>query len=172
MFNHCELVQRGRKWLSDVGCGVILCEFRGSYEQPDALGFHGGTRTFLLECKASRGDFLADRNKAHRKEDAPALGNYRYYLCEADLIRADEIPPRWGLLYVYPTVIRVITGYNPRTRNYHKDPHWRHTPDRKAEAELMYIACRRLQDTYGHDAVYDVIHPKTWGQEKVDVGER
>jgi hypothetical protein len=32
---------------------------------------------------------------------------YRYYMCPSGLIMPDELPPKWGLLYVTPTKVLI-----------------------------------------------------------------
>lgn len=54
----------------------------------------------LVEAKASRADFLADARKPHRLDQATGIGRWRYYLCPEGLIQPEELPPRWGLLWV------------------------------------------------------------------------
>ncbi|MFA5649540.1 MAG: hypothetical protein WC914_00140 [Proteiniphilum sp.] len=68
-------------------------------EQPDAFGF-GSCGTQLIEVKLSRGDFLADKKKFFRINPEFGLGTFRSYLCPEGLISIDELPPKWGLLYV------------------------------------------------------------------------
>ena len=61
-----------------------------------------GYSTVLIEVKTSRADFLADKKKYARSKVAEELGHqigtYRYYLCPAGIISADELPESWGLL--------------------------------------------------------------------------
>jgi hypothetical protein len=52
----------------------------------------------LIECKISRADFLADREKPFRKDPAQGMGCERFYLTPQGLIRVDELPRTWGLL--------------------------------------------------------------------------
>lgn len=95
---HDELVSRAYRWLRARGCKVI-CWRRNTncHEQPDALGFRRCGWSWLIECKVSRADFFADRDKPHR---VLGVGSYRYYLTPPDLIGATEVPDGWGLLEV------------------------------------------------------------------------
>lgn len=99
---HKELVRIGDRWLrNQKRCGVVLPEVsvRGLPEEPDVIGWRKrGTKTILIECKASRSDFLSDKNKDHR-HTGDAMGNWRYYLVPKDLVSRDEVPKGWGLLY-------------------------------------------------------------------------
>jgi len=54
----------------------------------------------LLEAKCSRGDFLADKKKRFRKRPSKGMGMYRAFICPKDLIKPEELPKGWGLIYV------------------------------------------------------------------------
>lgn len=57
----------------------------------------------IIEVKTSHADFLADKRKYARSHEAEVnnhqLGNYRYYLCPEGVIKPEELPEGWGLLY-------------------------------------------------------------------------
>ena len=57
----------------------------------------------IIEVKTSHADFIKDKKKYARSEQAKALnhqiGNFRYYLCPTGIIQQDELPEGWGLLY-------------------------------------------------------------------------
>jgi hypothetical protein len=134
---HNELVERAVRWLktSSKGrsaCGVVVPELV-SYcgEQPDAIGWNGGGRSTVIECKASRADFLADKKKPSRIYGA---GVFRYYLCPVGLIAASEVPESWGLLYCHPNRISVEQQATPNmSRNL------------SAELSMMYSLLRRVE---------------------------
>jgi len=67
-----------------------------SGEIPDAIGWDDGSTTTLIECKASRPDFLSDRKKPHRS--GIGMGTLRYYLAPEGIAYGFELPPGWGLL--------------------------------------------------------------------------
>lgn len=69
--------------------------------------------TAIIEVKVSHADFLADKKKWWRTDEAGdygcQAGNYRLYLCPEGIIKPEELPDNWGLLYwdgkkVYPVV--------------------------------------------------------------------
>jgi len=91
--NHADLVKAAAKWLTNRHPVVITEMASGATEEPDALGFQG-TFTTLVECKASRADYQADKHKP-----AVRMGDWRYYLTPAGLIEVEEVRPGWGLLY-------------------------------------------------------------------------
>ena len=95
---HGDLVEIARKWLIAQRCTVVVTEV-GSGECPDAIGWCGG-RSILVECKASRSDFLRDRQKYFRMTPERGMGKYRYYMAEKGLIKIDELPEHWGLIEI------------------------------------------------------------------------
>ena len=52
----------------------------------------------MVECKITRDDFLADRDKPFRQKPARGVGSERFYLTPPVLIKLEELPPGWGLL--------------------------------------------------------------------------
>lgn len=57
----------------------------------------------IIEVKVSHVDFLNDQKKYARSKEAEdaghQIGNFRYYLCPEGIIKPDELPIGWGLLY-------------------------------------------------------------------------
>jgi hypothetical protein len=113
---HEGLVDLAVHWLrSSYGCGIILSEQACcSGEIPDVIGWKGRCRSVLVECKVSRSDFLADRNKPWRIDAEGALGCERYYLAPAGLIAQAELPPGWGLLQVCGRKVEVAVACQKR----------------------------------------------------------
>ena len=96
---HEKLVTAAVVWLRRNGCGVVLSEQScASGETPDAIGWKRACHSVVVECKISRADFLADREKPFRKKPEKGMGCERFYLVPAGLISANEVPPGWGLL--------------------------------------------------------------------------
>ncbi len=97
---HQQLVRLAEHWLrSRYRCGIVLSEQScASGETPDVIGWKGRCRSVVVECKISRADFVADREKPFRKNPELAMGCERFYLAPQGLIRPDELPAKWGLL--------------------------------------------------------------------------
>jgi hypothetical protein len=94
-------------WLRRYRCGVVLSEQAcASGEMPDAIGWKKACHSVVIECKASRADFLADASKPWRQRPETALGAERYYLAPDGLICVDDLPTGWGLLCVADGGIR------------------------------------------------------------------
>jgi hypothetical protein len=89
---HAQLVQQAVIWLRAYRCGVILSEqCCANGEMPDAIGWKRACHSVLIECKISRSDFLADREKPFRQKSELGLGCERFYLAPPRLLRAQ--PP-------------------------------------------------------------------------------
>ena len=96
---HGQLVKVAELWLRRYRCAIVLSEQQcSSGEMPDAIGWKGKCRSVVVECKISRGDFLADRAKEWRVNPVIALGCERLYLSPRGVIRAEDLPNGWGLL--------------------------------------------------------------------------
>ncbi|MBZ5572086.1 MAG: hypothetical protein LAO09_09415 [Acidobacteriia bacterium] len=96
---HAALVQKAIAWLRSYRCGVVLSEQAcASGEMPDAIGWKRACHSVLVECKISRTDFLADREKPFRRKPNSGMGCERFYLTPPALLRLEELPAGWGHL--------------------------------------------------------------------------
>jgi len=161
---HKELVEIAYRWLlKNAGVGIAFKELKSiDREIPDAIGF-GAWKSVLIECKVSRSDFLSDKKKPHR---AKGMGNWRFYMCPKGLIKVDELPEKWGLIYVNDDGEAKIE-YDCRIKKQlkeHPSGFYHHTVTAKenlfdadpvAERRIMYTALRRLfiKDLVKH--IYD-----------------
>ena len=106
---HQQLVQKAVAWLRSYRCSVVLSEQACvSGEMPDAIGWKRACHSVLVECKVSRGDFLADREKPFRQKPESGVGCERFHLAPEGLIREDELPTGWGLLEFRSRRIEVV----------------------------------------------------------------
>ena len=97
---HAELVEIAAKWLKSYGCYVVLKELvTWARETPDAIGWNSDL-SILIECKTSRSDFFRDSEKHFREHPEKGMGIVRFYMCKEGLIKPDEVPEKWGLLWV------------------------------------------------------------------------
>lgn len=132
---HAELVVRAARWLKRK-CSVVLTELVTTGETPDAIGWHG-TLSILIECKATRSDFLADRQKAFRVCCESGMGALRYYMTPKALVEPQELPAGWGLLEIWDDSACQVVKPTLFMQ-------WNH----RAEAGLLLSALRRV----GHNA--------------------
>lgn len=106
---HAQLVKVAEQWLRRYRCGIVLSEQQcSSGEMPDAIGWKGKCRSVVVECKVSRGDFLADRSKPWRSNPEIALGCERFYLSPRGIVRSEDLPKGWGLLEYYDRRVTML----------------------------------------------------------------
>lgn len=114
--NHSQLVERAAKWLANTKrCPVVITEMAGGAEEPDALGWTAGGHSILVECKATKSDFDADRHKAGRRLARLGMGNHRFYLVPPMILQhtVENAPSEWGVLVAYKHRVeqRKSSGY-------------------------------------------------------------
>ena len=148
---HDHLVERAARWLGgSCGCSTVLTELRAfteSGEIPDALGWRSDY-SILVECKASRADFLADLKKPFRIAPSKGVGTFRFYLCPPALIAPDEVPDSWGLLYAEPRRIQRIIA--PIGNIWTHGDNSKFMQPRNKDAEItMLVSAMRRRDNQG-----------------------
>jgi hypothetical protein len=115
-FTHDELVAAAREWARrSRKCSVVVSEIATmASETPDVLGWHSAS-THLIECKATRSDFLADRKKIFRRMPELGIGDYRWYFANQGVVKSvDELPASWGLVEMVkgkPKTVRVAARF-------------------------------------------------------------
>lgn len=154
IWTHDDLVTIAHRWvLNNASCGVAFKEISTTNttgEIPDVIGFGSWGLSVLIECKASRSDFLCDKHKTFRKEPHKGMGTMRYYCCPTGMIKKEELPERWGLVYVSESgrATMVQDAYNPRVEPA-DDPYdtirYERGKNILAEHAFMYSILRRLQ---------------------------
>jgi hypothetical protein len=154
IFSHKELVEIAYNWLIKKG-GFAFKELRSlSNECPDVLGFRS-CESILIECKASRADFLADKNKPFRQKPCEGMGNYRLYCCPSGLIKKEDLPNKWGLIYVNENgkACLAYNCFNNKGGNMFL-PENRFESNTKEEMYVLYTALRRLHIRKRIDEIY------------------
>lgn len=121
---HEQLRKLAVQWLTNrKKCSVVLSEMvTAAWEIPDAIGWKYG-HSVLVECKASRSDFLAQKNKKTLAGNE-GMGNERYFLCVPEIIRPEDLSETdYGLLYACnrPGGIRLVKEPLPREGNYRRE---------------------------------------------------
>lgn len=139
---HSQLVDVAEKYLRKrLNLKVVFKELVScSREIPDAIGFDA-TYSYLVECKASRSDFLSDCKKPFRQNPAQGMGALRFYLCPKGLIKPEEVPEYWGLIYTDGVNYKTIKKAEKQKRS------------EKNEMSIMYSALRRMA---GHNVLNKV----------------
>jgi len=134
---HAQLVQKAVAWLRSYRCGVILSEQAClSGEMPDAIGWKRACHSVLVECKISRADFLADRDKPFRRKQEIGLGCERFYLTSSAMLSPKELPAGWGLLEYHNRKITVLQSAAKNLRT---------TTGFRYEMNLLLASLRRVE---------------------------
>lgn len=134
--SHNELVKKAIKWLWGQGCVVVITEMAGGSQEPDAIGFYP-CYSILIECKASRSDFLSDKNKCYQRAGR-SMGAKRYYLTPSEMINPDELPEKWGLLEPSGKGLKIV-----------EEAGWFLDRDSNSETSLLISAMRRIDGKPG-----------------------
>jgi len=158
-FNRCR--KKGKPCFNlDVcrGCrlafkyvAVELCTY--GTENCDVWGYDGYC-TAVIEVKVSHDDFMADQKKWWRR-DAPEdmrAGNLRWYLCPDGIIKPDELPDGWGLLYWDGK--QIVPQVAPKS----------HMATGHADMKILYSILRREgfpQKIFNYRGQPSTIQPKT-----------
>lgn len=158
-YTHDDLVKIAEKWLlNSKRCGFALTELAtDAGETPDSIGFRGGV-SILVEAKASRSDFLSDKTKLFRRNPWAGMGAFRFYLCPKGIINPEDLPEKWGLLWVDDKG-KVRQRVGPKgniwsSRN--MESFFFSEKNERGEKAMMYSALRRLHlqgclpKIYGH----------------------
>ena len=98
--DHKDLVQHAARQLRTWGCRPVVSELvtcNSTGETPDAIGWTCRA-SVLFECKASRADFLRDRDKLFRFHlPDRGMGDWRFYLTNPGVVLSvEELPSGWG----------------------------------------------------------------------------
>lgn len=153
--NHTELCLRADKWLKSQGWKVVIHDSFRAYvssgEQPDCIAWKDGV-SILIECKTSRADFLSDKNKPFRKDSSKGMGDWRFYFCPPDIIKVEDLPNGWGLLYAMPKTVKKIQGF-PSNVNWHNKKPFQGSL--KNENQMLVSALRRFAVRGKLDTIYE-----------------
>jgi hypothetical protein len=136
---HQQLVRLAEQWLRQrYRCGIVLSEQScASGETPDVIGWKGSCRSVVIECKISRPDFLADREKPFRQQPETGMGCERFYLVPQGLIEKHELPPAWGLLECKGREIVLVTKPRRQSQRTEIGMKW--------EMNLLLASLRRVE---------------------------
>lgn len=162
ILTHKMLIPIAYKWVLNNGsCGIAFKELKTiSSECPDVIGFGSWSHSVLIEVKVSRSDFLCDKKKSFRKNPNEGMGKYRFYMCPDGLIKPDDLPDGWGLIWVGKRVRVIHNPYRYAIKSHCtiKDlsaVHDGFEQNLKAEHSMMYSALRRLHIKGHIDTIYD-----------------
>jgi len=154
---HDNLCLLAEKWLKRLNCKVTFHDgFRATTtngEFPDAIGWRDGL-SILIEVKTSRSDFLADKKKSFRSSPEKGMGDWRFYLCPEGVIKPEDLPAGWGLLYAKGSRVLKAHGVPPNTK-WHTDKPFSGC---KTSENMMLVSALRRLSIRGHlPEIYDRI---------------
>jgi hypothetical protein len=139
------------------GCAVVASEMTAGSEQADALGWSSSGTSTLIECKASRADYLRDLRKPIRNYPDGGMGMQRYYLTAPGVIRQDDDLKGWGHLEArhleHLTKIEMLrpSAFFPC--------------DQRAELSTLIQAIRLACGKVDHNIGRAFIHLRPWSDE-------
>ena len=146
---HEQLVEKAVRWLRAYRCGVVLSEQAcTSGEMPDAIGWKQACHSVLVECKVSRSDFLADRQKPFRLKPQKGVGSERFYLTPPQLLSSNELPDGWGLLEYRRGRVEML---RPSAKNLRTAVGFRY------EMNLLLASLRRVELRIGPQSITDFL---------------
>ncbi len=135
ILTHKRAVQRITNWLrNSKRCGVVMAELATqNHETPDCIGWHGMGGSLLVECKTSRADFHADKQKNFRHYEEMGMGDLRYFATPPALLKPADLPEGWGLLEIHEHRIMEVVPAAPKPAN------------KQCEVKMLMSAIRRLE---------------------------
>jgi hypothetical protein len=150
---HKDLVREADKWLKANGWKIVIRDCFRAYtdtgEQPDVIAWRNGV-SLLVECKASRSDFLADKSKAFRAHGG--MGDWRFIFCPPGVVDVADLVPGWGLLHSTERGVRKVHGY-PTNMGWHSDKPF--DGNKACENQMLVSALRRFAVRGQFDTIYE-----------------
>lgn len=154
MISHKELVLQADRWLKSQGWTIVIRDCFRAYvdtgEQPDVIAWrNAGCVSAVIECKATRADFLADRNKPFRADGG--MGDWRFIFCPPEVVSIDEIHTGWGLLH-FDGRVRKVHGYPTNVGWLSGRPF---EGNKACESQVLASALRRFVVRRQFDTIYE-----------------
>lgn len=144
---HKDLCMKAEAFIRKaMGCSTAVNELKcrtKTREIPDAIGWKRN-KSVLIECKTSRSDFLVDKKKKVRVNPELGMGDFRFYLCPEGVIKPEDLPEKWGLIYDINGVLEMIVG--PRGKGWVTSKTHFIGGNKEAEMSVLLSALRRIQD--------------------------
>lgn len=153
--NHTDVVLRAAAWLRKTQRHPIVLTETGAAgvgEQPDVIGWKGAAFSTLIECKATRSDFIADRQKPWRQHPALGMGAWRWYFIANEFVVPGDLPDNWGLASVRDRKIKII-----------RKPTQFYEWNQRGEMAVLVSALRRATEGWGRKIFGEIAPPMTDG---------
>lgn len=151
-WTHKMLVRRIAAWMkynATYRRTIVAAEIAAgsNTETPDVIGWHG-CHSVLVECKTSRADFHADKEKCFRREEERGMGDVRFFAAPVGVLTPEDIPDGWGLLELDERCVRVKK--EPQSKKANK----------AAEVIMLVSVIRRLEISTAVYVVQDTENPQ------------
>ncbi|WP_207430519.1 hypothetical protein [Sabulibacter ruber] len=101
---HKDLVEIAYKWvLKEAGCSIAFRDFvdvHQSEQFPDVVGVGSFGKSVAVKVDVSRHYYLQTISKEVWQNPEKSMGRFRFLCVPTDLIKPEELPANWGLIYV------------------------------------------------------------------------
>lgn len=109
--SHTEITQHVVDFLFEMGYRIVCKEMHSRVTEVPDIYAVDKVGSLVIEVKSTRKDFLADQKKQFRQRPTEGLGTFRYYASYEGIIDVEDLPPKWGLLWVDANgVVTVVHG--------------------------------------------------------------
>ena len=145
---HKDLVNHSMKIARKLGFPLVLPEMKAALrtnEIPDIIAFRGGGETLLIECKTSRADYLADRNKPFRQNPETGVGLYRILISTENVVHNDLYKNWEHIILDEKGNIKTSTLPNCGNMTLSSKAHKFQNRNQTGELALLYSYARRLK---------------------------
>jgi hypothetical protein len=140
MTTHADLVHAAHHWArNSLKCAAVLAECGAAgIEIPDVIAWGSNGTSIVVECKATRADFLADKKKFFRVRPDQGMGAFRWFFTPKGLVDRSELPPQWGLAELRGSRVFKV-----------KYPERFHAYAERRETQLLVSALNRIDRGFG-----------------------
>ncbi len=109
--SHTEITQHVVDFLFEMGYRIVCKEMHSRVTEVPDIYAVDKVGSLVIEVKSTRKDFLADQKKQFRQRPTEGLGTFRYYASYEGIINIEDLPPKWGLMWVDANgVVTVVRG--------------------------------------------------------------
>lgn len=109
--SHATLTDHVVAFFFTMGFRIVCKEMHSRVREVPDIYAVDRTGSVVVEVKSTRKDFLADANKTFRQRPKEGLGRWRFYASYEGIVNIEDLPPKWGLIWVNEEgVVRIVHG--------------------------------------------------------------
>ncbi|WP_205504550.1 hypothetical protein [Rufibacter psychrotolerans] len=102
---HKDLVDIAYKWvLKEAGCPIAFRDFVSEHQPdeqyPDVIGLGSFGKSVAVKVDVSRHYYHQTISREIWQNPDKSMGRFRFLCVPTDLVKAEELPANWGLIYV------------------------------------------------------------------------